>query len=200
MLGCCASRRVPLSESDLGHQRFESGRGVGGWGEPHVVGTGHEEFVEAARVEHPALAGCGPAEHRVRPVALDEAFAVAAEATLGPGEVVVEHHEGSPGEGRAVLIVVENLPVPLDRRVWQEATALRDRGHQVIVVCPRMWGFTASEEVLDGIQIYRHWISGEGRGFLGFLREYASALFGETRLAWKASARHGSSVMVSPSL
>ena len=90
----------------------------------------------------------------------------------------------------AVLILVENLPVPLDRRVWQEACALRDAGYEVIVICPQMRGCTAPEEKLEGIQIYRHWISEEAGGFLGFLREYASALWGEARLAWKAWRRH----------
>lgn len=90
----------------------------------------------------------------------------------------------------SVLIIVENLPVPLDRRVWQECGALRDAGYQVIVICPQMRGYTAPEEVIDGIQIYRHWISEEARGLLGFLREYTSALWGELRLAWKAWRRH----------
>jgi glycosyltransferase involved in cell wall biosynthesis len=90
----------------------------------------------------------------------------------------------------AVLIIVENLPVPLDRRVWQESCALRDAGYEVIVICPQMRGFTAPEEKLDGIQIYRHWISQEARGFLGFVSEYISALWGEMRLAWKAWRRH----------
>jgi glycosyltransferase involved in cell wall biosynthesis len=90
----------------------------------------------------------------------------------------------------AVLIVVENLPVPLDRRVWQEACALRDAGFQVVVICPRMRGFVAPEETLDGIQIYRHWIAEEAGGFVGFFREYASALWGEWWLAWKAWRRH----------
>jgi glycosyltransferase involved in cell wall biosynthesis len=90
----------------------------------------------------------------------------------------------------AILILVENLPVPLDRRVWQEACALRDAGYEVIEICPQMRGFTAPEEKLEGIQIYRHWISEEAGGFLGFFREYASALWGETRLAWKAWRRH----------
>ena len=90
----------------------------------------------------------------------------------------------------AILIMVENLPVPLDRRVWQEACALRAAGYEVIVICPQMRGFTQAEEVLDGIQIYRHWISEEAGGFFGFLREYASALWGEARLAWKAWRRH----------
>lgn len=95
----------------------------------------------------------------------------------------------------AVLIVVENLPVPLDRRVWQEACALRDAGLEVVVICPRMRGHLQPEEILDGIHIYRHWISEEAGGFWGFLREYASALWGEAWLAWKAWRRHRFAVM-----
>ena len=90
----------------------------------------------------------------------------------------------------AILIIVENLPVPLDRRVWQEACALRDAGYEVVVICPQMRGCTRPEENLQGIQIYRHWISEEARGLLGFVREYVSALWGEMRLAWKAWRRH----------
>ena len=89
-----------------------------------------------------------------------------------------------------VLIIVENLPVPLDRRVWQESCALRDAGFEVVVICPQMRGCTRAEETLDGIHIYRHWISEEAGGLVGFFREYASALWGETRLAWKAWRRH----------
>jgi glycosyltransferase involved in cell wall biosynthesis len=89
-----------------------------------------------------------------------------------------------------VLIIVENLPVPLDRRVWQESCALRDAGYEVVVICPKMRGHTASYEHLEGIHIYRHWISEEAGGLIGFLGEYASALFGETRLAWKVWRRH----------
>jgi glycosyltransferase involved in cell wall biosynthesis len=89
-----------------------------------------------------------------------------------------------------ILIIVENLPVPFDRRVWQESCALRDAGYEVVVVCPKMRGYTAAYECLDGIHIYRHWISEEAGGFIGFLREYASALLGETRLAWKVWFKH----------
>ena len=60
-----------------------------------------------------------------------------------------------------MVIVVENLPAPLDRRVWQESQALRDAGYQVTVICPKMRGFNASAENIDGIQIYRHWITDE---------------------------------------
>ncbi len=90
----------------------------------------------------------------------------------------------------SILIIVENLPVPLDRRVWQEAGALRDAGYQVIVICPQMKGFVAPEELLEGIQIYRHRMLPEAKGLAGFFAEYASALWGETVLAWKAYRRH----------
>jgi len=95
----------------------------------------------------------------------------------------------------AILILVENLPVPLDRRVWQEACALRDAGYEVAVICPRMRGYTKPEEVLEGIYIYRHWLSGEAGGFIGFLGEYLSALWGELWLAWKAWRRHRFSII-----
>lgn len=93
-------------------------------------------------------------------------------------------------ERPSVLIIVENLPVPLDRRVWQESCPLRDAGYQVVVICPQMRGYMQPDEIVDGIQIYRHWISEEAGGFIGFFREYVSALWGETRLGWKAWRRH----------
>ncbi|MDP7049750.1 MAG: glycosyltransferase family 4 protein [Verrucomicrobiota bacterium] len=93
-------------------------------------------------------------------------------------------------EKPCVCIIVENLPVPLDRRVWQESCALRDAGYEVVVICPQMRGFNEPEEVIDGIQVYRHWISEEAGAVGGFLREYSSALWGEFRLLWKAWRRH----------
>jgi Glycosyltransferase len=89
-----------------------------------------------------------------------------------------------------VMIIVENLPVPLDRRVWQESCALRDSGYEVVVICPQMRGYTQPYELLDGIHIYRHWISEEASGIRGFLGEYASALAGELRLAWTVWRTH----------
>jgi glycosyltransferase involved in cell wall biosynthesis len=94
-----------------------------------------------------------------------------------------------------VLILVENLPVPFDRRVWQEACALRDAGHEVTVICPQMRGYTQAEEKLEGIQIYRHWISGEAKSLVGFISEYASALWGEFCCALKAWKRGGFDVI-----
>ena len=88
----------------------------------------------------------------------------------------------------AVCIVVENLPVPLDRRVWKEACALRDAGYRVSVICPKGKGFSAGYEALDGIEIYRHraW---EASGIAGYFLEYSVALAAEFYLALKVFAR-----------
>lgn len=84
-----------------------------------------------------------------------------------------------------VLMIVENLPVPFDRRMWQEATTLLEAGYKVTVICPVGKGYTSLDETIDGVRILRHWLPNEGRGALGFVREYATALFHEFRLALK---------------
>jgi glycosyltransferase involved in cell wall biosynthesis len=92
---------------------------------------------------------------------------------------------------RSCVIIVENLPVPLDRRVWQEANALRDAGWKVSVICPRTEKYPLEYEVIDGISIYRHPLPLEARGRFGFLAEYGAALFHETRLLAKVLRREG---------
>lgn len=87
-----------------------------------------------------------------------------------------------------VLIIVENLPVPADRRVWLEATTLHEAGYDVSVICPKGRGYNDSYEVLDGVHIYRHPLK-EAESALGYAREYLSALFHEMRLAVKVWRR-----------
>jgi glycosyltransferase involved in cell wall biosynthesis len=87
-----------------------------------------------------------------------------------------------------VCIIVENLPVPFDRRVWQEARALTEAGYRVSVICPKARGFEASRETLEGIEIYRHRLWEASRP-LGYLLEYAWALLAEFYLALKIYAR-----------
>jgi len=79
--------------------------------------------------------------------------------------------------GKHILIIVENLPVPFDRRVWQEATTLKESGAEVSIICPIMKGYTARYERLEGIDIYRHPLATEASGALGYLLEYGSAIF-----------------------
>jgi glycosyltransferase involved in cell wall biosynthesis len=93
-----------------------------------------------------------------------------------------------PNKQIAVCIIVENLPLPFDRRVMQEARALRDAGYHVSVICPKGRGFEKSRETLEGIEIYRHRIW-EASGALGYFLEYAWALTAEFLLALRIYAR-----------
>jgi glycosyltransferase involved in cell wall biosynthesis len=92
---------------------------------------------------------------------------------------------------KKILIIVENLPVPFDRRVWQEATTLKANGYEVSIICPTGKNYTARHEVLDGINIYRHPLPLEANGALGYALEYGSALFWELLLAVRVYRRHG---------
>ena len=99
------------------------------------------------------------------------------------------------GRGRRVLIVVENLPVPFDRRVWAEATTLAGHGYTVSVISPKGKGFESEYEFLDGVHVYRHDLPPEGNSAAGYLREYGSALYNELRLALKAKREQGVDIL-----
>lgn len=92
---------------------------------------------------------------------------------------------------RRVLIIVENLPCPFDRRVWQEATTLYKSGYQVSIICPIGKDYEKKYEVVDGIYIYRHKLPFEADGAIGYVLEYSLALFWEFILAWKVQRKHG---------
>ena len=75
-----------------------------------------------------------------------------------------------------VLIIVQNLPVPLDRRVWLECQALRGAGYDVSVICPKGPGDPDYEEI-DGVHIYKYRPAPEARGLGGFVIEFVIDLF-----------------------
>jgi glycosyltransferase involved in cell wall biosynthesis len=89
---------------------------------------------------------------------------------------------------RRVLIIVENLPAPFDRRVWQEAQTLAHAGYLVCIICPTGQGFEQRFQMLDGVAIYRHPLPLEASSVWGYAIEYAAALFWQAlltvRIAW----------------
>jgi len=105
------------------------------------------------------------------------------------------HIEGQPLAGKSVLIVVENLPLPFDRRVWQEARTLKAAGATVSIICPTGKGYEKRYEEIDGVHIHRHSLPLEADGALGFLLEYGAALFWETVLAWRIYFKRGIDVI-----
>lgn len=90
-----------------------------------------------------------------------------------------------------ILIIVENLTVPLDRRVWQEARTLHEAGYTVSIVCPKGGKYTQPYEVLEGIHIFRHPLPIEADGALGYALEYSWALGWEFALSLKAHWKIG---------
>ncbi|HET7362991.1 MAG TPA: glycosyltransferase family 4 protein [Burkholderiales bacterium] len=96
---------------------------------------------------------------------------------------------------KRVLFLVENLPSPFDRRVWQEASALRDAGYTVSIICPTGRGCEARFEVIDGIHIWRYPLPTEGKGALGYLVEYSAALLWTFALSLRVLAARGFDVI-----
>ncbi len=96
---------------------------------------------------------------------------------------------------RRVLFLVENLPSPFDRRVWQEATALREAGYAVTIICPTGKGCESYFDEIDGIAIYRYDLPLEAAGALGYAIEYSAALAHTFLLAWRVLFTRGFDVI-----
>ena len=83
-----------------------------------------------------------------------------------------------------ILVLVENLSVPLDRRVWQESLALVEAGHDVVVVCPQGRAVDTEPDItISGVRILRYPLRPAMHGPLGYVREYGLALWHTARLA-----------------
>src|SRR6266571_2106743 len=89
-----------------------------------------------------------------------------------------------PGPGKPrktrVLIIVQNLPVPFDRRVWLECQALTSAGHQVAVVCPKGKGDPAYA-VVDAVELYKYKPYAPGGSKASFVAEYAYSFLATAR-------------------
>jgi glycosyltransferase involved in cell wall biosynthesis len=93
-----------------------------------------------------------------------------------------------------VVIVVQNMSVPLDRRVWQECLALRDAGHHVSVVCPREVGQSRTQ-VVDGVAIHTYAPPPVATGPLGYLVEFAYCWLATLVLTMGLQLRRGIEVL-----
>ena len=96
---------------------------------------------------------------------------------------------------KKVLFLVENLPSPFDRRVWQEATALKSAGYGVSIICPTGKGCEKHFEEIEGVAIYRYDLPLEAHGALGYAVEYSLALFWTFVLSWRVLFTRGFDVI-----
>ncbi|WP_246040551.1 glycosyltransferase family 4 protein [Roseovarius arcticus] len=114
-------------------------------------------------------------------------------ADAGPAQAVTldELRQTQPLAGLKTLIVVENLPVPFDRRVWMEARTLAAAGAVVSIICPTGKGHEERLWEEDGIRVYRHPLPLDASGAMGYLLEYGAALFWESWLALRIKMTRG---------
>ena len=91
-----------------------------------------------------------------------------------------------------VLVIVQNLPVPFDRRVWLECQALISDGHQVAVVCPK-GSDDPAHEVIDPLSCTSTGSYAPGSSKISFVAEYAYSFLATAWLTLKArrSGRFG---------
>jgi glycosyltransferase involved in cell wall biosynthesis len=94
----------------------------------------------------------------------------------------------SHGRAPSVLIIVQNLPVPLDRRVWLECRALVQAGYDVAVICPQGPGDPEFEE-LEGVALYKYPPPPEMSGAVGYVREFVYCWLKAARLSLKVWRR-----------
>ncbi len=78
----------------------------------------------------------------------------------------------SSPDQRRVLYVLQNLPVPFDRRAWLQASTLAKNGYEVSVICPKARGFNLSRERREDVEIYRYWSPIEAQAKLAFIAEF----------------------------
>jgi len=94
------------------------------------------------------------------------------------------------------LIIVQNLSVPFDRRVWMEATTLRQMGADVFVVCPKGKKIDLEKHAkIEGIHIYRYSSFQASRNLAAFLVEFAYCWIMTFILSWKVYFKHGFDVI-----
>jgi len=91
---------------------------------------------------------------------------------------------------RRILIIVQNLPVPFDRRVWLECQALTGAGYRVAVVCPKGKDDPAYQ-VIDGVEIYKYRPYAPGGSKLSFVAEYAYSFLATAWHTLKARVKGG---------
>ncbi|MGY4858307.1 glycosyltransferase family 4 protein [Cryobacterium sp. AP23] len=93
-----------------------------------------------------------------------------------------------------MLIIVQNLPVPLDRRVWLECQALTAQGYSVSVICPK-GPHDPARQVIDGIAIYKYLPPPEAKGALGFVVEFVYCWLRTALLSVRVWREHGFDVI-----
>lgn len=102
----------------------------------------------------------------------------------------VDDYSARPLAGLRVLMLVENLSLPYDRRVWLECLALRHAGCEVSAICPlALDRDDVLDETIEGVEIHRYRLPSGSGSASGYLKEYATALWHTWRIARRLARR-----------
>lgn len=131
-----------------------------------------------------------PVGVRASDIPLDDDLAEYTHDVSRPAQDMASLQAERPLAGLSVLIIVENLPVPFDRRVWLQAQTLYAAGARVSVICPATSDYPKGYVCLQGVHIYRHPLIDNASGVWGYIKEYMSALFWQCILSVRVYWRH----------
>jgi glycosyltransferase involved in cell wall biosynthesis len=109
-------------------------------------------------------------------------------------EAIAKYDEKRQRPAGRVLIIVQNLPVRIDRRVWQEAQSLIKAGYVVSVICPRVPG-ESSYQLVDGVHIYSYDQAPPTTGILSYVYEFVYCWLRTLLLSFKVATRTGFDVI-----
>ncbi len=116
------------------------------------------------------------------------------DTTLSISERASNTDGGSPerfanvGRKKRILILVQNLSVPFDRRVWLECQSLVDAGYEVAVVCPKAPG-DPTYATLQGVELFKYRPYAPGGSSASFIIEYCYSFLATLLLSIRASRR-----------
>lgn len=99
------------------------------------------------------------------------------------------------GDRPRVLMIVQNLHVPFDRRVWLECGSLTRAGYDVTVICPR-GPESARREVIEGVTVRTYAARAWGKGAAGFVAEFTHSFIATAIRALDERRRGGSFAVV----
>jgi glycosyltransferase involved in cell wall biosynthesis len=94
-----------------------------------------------------------------------------------------------------VLVLVQNLPLPGDRRVWLECRSLRDAGYRVAAITPAADGDPSYED-LEGIHLHKYSPPGETSSLLSFIWEFVYCWVRTFVLTLRVWRRHGKPAVI----
>lgn len=89
-----------------------------------------------------------------------------------------------------VLVLVQNLPLPGDRRVWLECKSLRDAGYRVAAITPAAAGDPAYEEY-QGVHLHKYAPPAETSSLWSFIWEFIYCWIQTFFITLKVWRKHG---------